>query len=32
MRCEETQIIKGEQEKLSFLLRYLVLVHLDLAF
>jgi hypothetical protein len=32
MRCEETQIILGEQEKLSFLPCYLALVHLDLTF
>jgi hypothetical protein len=29
MRREETQIILGEEEKLSFLLCYLALVHLD---
>jgi hypothetical protein len=32
MRHEETQIILGEHEKLSFLLCYLALVDLDLAF
>ncbi len=32
MRHEETQIILGEHEKLSFLLCYLALLHLDLAF
>jgi hypothetical protein len=32
MRREETQIILGEQEKLSFLLCYLALVHLHVTF